>query len=170
MKFDGPPCWCGGRGCLALYASGRGIADAARARAAGHDGKALRDALGGDVAAITAPRVFAAAAGGEPQARVIVEEACQALAAMIGIVVNGLNPEEVIVTGGVAAAFATLEREVLRAASAYAFARALVRTRVRFVPGDKRQSMRGAAALVVYEMARARRGRGRSREEGRGVG
>src|SRR3989442_910520 len=26
VKFDGPPCWCGGRGCLAVYASGRGIA------------------------------------------------------------------------------------------------------------------------------------------------
>src|SRR5213078_2345480 len=24
VKFDGPPCWCGGRGCLALYARGRG--------------------------------------------------------------------------------------------------------------------------------------------------
>jgi glucokinase len=154
VKFDGPPCWCGGRGCLALYASGRGIADTARARATGHDGAALRDALGGNVAAITAPRVFAAAAAGEPQARVIVDEACQALGAMIGIVVNGLNPEEVVVTGGVAAAFATLEREVLRAAAAYAFARALVRTRVRFVPGDKRHSMRGAAALVLYEMGR----------------
>ncbi len=35
VKFDGPPCWCGGRGCLALYASGRGIAEAAgRARRA----------------------------------------------------------------------------------------------------------------------------------------
>src|SRR5206468_2221971 len=25
VKFDGPPCFCGGRGCLAIYASGRGI-------------------------------------------------------------------------------------------------------------------------------------------------
>src|SRR5215475_11409088 len=34
VKFDGPPCWCGGRGCLAVYASGRGIAEAARERVA----------------------------------------------------------------------------------------------------------------------------------------
>ena len=40
VKFDGPPCWCGGRGCLAVYASGRGIAEAARARVAGHDARA----------------------------------------------------------------------------------------------------------------------------------
>jgi glucokinase len=151
VKFDGPPCWCGGRGCLALYASGRGIADAARARARGRGGATLRDALGVDLAAIGAPRVFAAAAAGEPQARAIVGEACQALGAMIAIVVNGLNPDVVVVTGGVAAAFAPLARHVLRAAAAHAFARALARTRIRFVPGDKRRSMRGAAALVLYE-------------------
>ena len=29
VNFDGPKCWCGGRGCLALYASGRGLAEAA---------------------------------------------------------------------------------------------------------------------------------------------
>jgi glucokinase len=158
VKFDGPPCWCGGRGCLAIYASGRGIAERARLRAAGRAGAALRAALGGDVGTITAAQVFAAAAAGQPEARAIVDEACRALGAMIGVVVNGLNPEEVVITGGVASAFARLERRILRAAGVHAFARALVRTRVRFVPGDKRRSMRGAAALVLYERGRRRSG------------
>ena len=35
VNFDGPPCFCGGRGCLAVYASSRGIAEAAQARVAG---------------------------------------------------------------------------------------------------------------------------------------
>src|SRR3989442_7591923 len=38
VKFDGPPCWCGGRGCLALYASRPGLAEAARARVAPQGG------------------------------------------------------------------------------------------------------------------------------------
>src|SRR5262249_61707178 len=46
VKFDGRPCWCGGRGCLAVYASGRGIADAARGRAA-IDTRTTLAALGG---------------------------------------------------------------------------------------------------------------------------
>jgi glucokinase len=154
VKFDGPPCWCGGRGCLALYASGRGIADAARARVAGDPGAALLRAAGGDVAAITAPLVFRLADEGDPAAAAVVDEACQALGAMIGVVVNGIDPEVIVITGGVAAAFLPLEKRVLRAAADYAFAAALARTRVSIALADKGTTMRGAAALALHEMER----------------
>jgi glucokinase len=155
VKFDGRPCWCGGRGCLAVYASGRGIAETARARVSGQAAAPLLVAAGGDPARITAPLVFRAAADKDPIAVEIVGEACEALGAMIGTVVNGLNPEVVIITGGVAASLLPLETEVLRAARQFAFARALAATRVLIVPGDKRVTMRGAAALVLYERQRA---------------
>lgn len=154
VKFDGPPCWCGGRGCLALYASGRGIAEAAQARVARHPEAALVQAAGGDPLAIAAPLVFRLAAGGDPIAVAIVEEACQALGAILGTVINGLNPDVVVLTGGVAVSLAPLETRILKAAAEYAFQRALATTRVTIVPGDKRTTMRGAAALVLYETAR----------------
>ncbi len=153
VKFDGRPCWCGGRGCLAVYASGRGIGEAARARVAGHPDERLFSAAGGDLMQITAPLVFALAAEKDPLAGEIVDEACQALGAMIGVIVNGLNPEVVVITGGVAASLAPLETRVLRAAGEFAFDRALAQTRVRILPGEKRVSVRGGAALVLYEMA-----------------
>ena len=152
VKFDGPSCWCGGRGCLAVYASGRGIAQAARERAATARGAGLVRLVGGDPLAITAPLVFQAAQAGDPIATEVVDEACRALGAMIGVIVNGLNPEVIVITGGVAAAYAPLEKKVLAAAAEHAFNRALAQTRVRIVPGDKRVTMRGAAALVLYEM------------------
>jgi glucokinase len=151
VKFDGPPCWCGGRGCLALYASGRGIAEAARARASDPAGAALLGAAGGDPQAITAPLVFRAAAEGDAVASSVVDEACRALGAMLGTIVNGLNPEVVVITGGVAASFAPLAPRILAAAGDHAFGAALARTRVTITPGDKRVSMRGAAALALYE-------------------
>lgn len=154
VKFDGKPCWCGGRGCLAIYAGGRGIAEAARECAALPSGAGLAAAVGGDLSAITAALVFRLAAEGDPAAAAIVDEACQALGAMIGTIVNGLNPEVVLVTGGVAQSFAALEGRILRAAAEYALKRALAATRVSIVPGDKRVTMRGAAALVLYETAR----------------
>jgi glucokinase len=154
VKFDGRPCWCGGRGCLAAYASGRGIAEAARERAALEPATALRGLAGGNLDAITAPLVFQAAAAGDAVAAAVVDEACRALGAMIGAIVNGLNPEVVVITGGVAAAYAPLEKRVLAAAAQHAFNRALAQTRVSIVPGDKRRTMRGAAALVLYETAR----------------
>jgi glucokinase len=151
VKFDGPPCWCGGRGCLALYASGRGIAEAAQARVAGHADAALLRAAGGDPIAITAPLVFRLAGENDPPSVAVVEEACQAMGAMIGTVINGLNPDIVVITGGVAASLAPLETRILKAAGEYAFPRALATTRVSIVPSDKRTTMRGAAALVLYE-------------------
>jgi len=81
----------------------------------------------------------------------VVDEACRALGAMLGTVVNGLNPEVVVLTGGVAESLRPLERRILKAAGEYAFDRALALTRVAIVPGDKRTSMRGAAALAMYE-------------------
>jgi len=154
VKFDGPSCWCGGRGCLAVYASGRGIAEAARARVAGHVESPLLALAGGAADRITAELVFRAAADGEAVATAVVDEACRALGAMLATIVNGLNPEVVVVTGGVAASLAALEKRILAAAAEYAFARALAATRITIVPGDKRLTMRGAAALVLYERER----------------
>ena len=170
VKYDGPPCWCGGRGCLALYASGRGVQESARARAATPGGRALLDAAGGESRRIDAPLVFRLAGAGEPVAAAVIEDACRALGALMGIVINGLNPEVIVITGGVAAAFAALEERVLAATAEYAFKRALVTTRIVIAPGDKRSSMRGAAALAFYELewrAAGRRGAaGRAAAEG----
>ncbi len=154
VKFDGRPCWCGGRGCLAVYASGRGIREAAQARAAAGEAPALLARAGGDVRALSAPVVFAAAEEGDAAAGEIVDEACRAMGAAIATIVNGLNPEVLVVTGGVAAAYARLEKRVLAAAAEHAFAEALAATRLLVVPGDKRVTVRGAAALVLYETER----------------
>jgi glucokinase len=153
VNFDGPRCFCGLRGCLALYASGRGVADAARARVAGDLRAPLSLAAGGDPAAITAAHVFSLAAGGDPVAATIVDEACRALAAMLGTIVNGLNPEAIIITGGVAESFLALDKRIVALAADYTFTRALAATRISFVIADKRTTMRGAAALVLYEEA-----------------
>ena len=154
VKFDGAPCWCGGRGCLALYASGRGIADAARDAAARPAGRALLAAADGDAARIDAALVFRLAAQGESCAALIIDQACRALGAVIGIVINGLNPEVIVLTGGVVVGFAAFEQRVLAAAGDYAFKRALSATTIVIAPGDKRSSMRGAAALALYELER----------------
>ncbi|HKB26703.1 MAG TPA: ROK family protein [Methylomirabilota bacterium] len=153
VKLDGRPCWCGGRGCLAVYASGRGIAESARERVASRPDSSLRRAAGGDAAAITAPLVFRAAGEGDAVASSVVDEACRALGAMLATVVNGLNPDVVVITGGVAASYAALEPRILEAARGHAFKEALAATRVTIVPGDKHVSMRGAAALALYELA-----------------
>jgi glucokinase len=81
---DGILCWCGARGCLEQYASGTAIA-----RAAG---------------AATAREVIAAARRADARARDVVRAAAGALSAAIATLVNVLDPEVIVIGGGVAQA------------------------------------------------------------------
>jgi len=75
----------------------------------------------------------------------------------IGALVNLLNPEAIVITGGVATSLAPLREDILRRAQHRTLPGLLEGTRVRLVPADKRATVRGGAALVLYEMARGRR-------------
>ncbi|MDP3909523.1 MAG: ROK family protein [Gemmatimonadales bacterium] len=154
IKFDGKLCVCGARGCLCTYVCGHDIALDARRRVHDEPGSTLLARSGGDPSTITARLVFEAATAGDALARSIVDEACQALAAGLAVIVNGLDPEVIVVTGGVAGSLLPLQGEILRRLREHAFAEAMAGTRIHFVPGDKCQTVRGGAALVLYERAR----------------
>lgn len=154
VQFSGPPCPCGGRGCLCLYVGGLMIGQKARERLAHQPASILAALVKGDLSAVTPRMVFEAAAQGDPLARGIVEEACEALGVGLAVIVNTVNPEVIVVTGGVSASFVPLEDEVLRCARKYTIAHALAGTRVTFVTADKSQTVRGGAALVLYELSR----------------
>lgn len=153
IAFDGKPCVCGSRGCLCMYVCGQEIAAEARRRVRDEPGSTLPARAGGDASAITSRMVFEAAASGDALARAIVGEVTRALAAGLAGIVNGLNPEVIVVTGGVAGSLVPLQEEILRRTGEYAFADALADTRIHFVAGDKGQTVRGGAALVLYERA-----------------
>lgn len=153
IDFDGPPCHCGGRGCLSLYLGGDYLAAEARRRIV-DESSALQALAGGDGSAVTAETVFAAAAAGDALARGMVDRACRALGAGLALVVNGLNPEVVVVTGGVVKSLLPLQAEIARRTGEYALTDLLAATRIHFVVGDKRRTLRGGAALVLYERGR----------------
>jgi glucokinase len=154
VKLDGRPCICGIRGCLAAYAAGFGIATEARRRAH-HSGDSLpAGPTPNDDWKEDAEAVFRAAAKGDAVARAIVEEACRALGAALGGLVNGLNPDVIVVTGGIVKSLVPLQREILDCARQYALAPALAATSIHLIPGEKSQTVRGGAALVLYEQAR----------------
>lgn len=145
INFDGRPCICGGRGCLKAYVSGTDIAREGEAR------------LKRPVDAAT---VFLLAERGDPVAREIVAEVCQALGAGLAVIVNGLNPERLLLAGSVAKSLKPLEAEVRAQAARYAFRQALGSTCIEILSMEKDSTVRGGAALVAYE-TRRRSGRGR---------
>jgi len=153
VNFDGRPCVCGIGGCLSAYAAGVGIGREFYARI--HGEAAARAAEAKDEAALfDAESVFRAADAGSADAKAVLAEACQALGAAIGGLANGLNPDVIVITGGIVKSLARSAERILEHARAYGFATPLADARIHFVPGYKTQTVRGGAALVLYERAR----------------
>jgi glucokinase len=144
INYDGRACICGGRGCLKAYVSGTDIAREGAQRL-------KRE--------VTATEVFQQAAAGDPVARELAAEVCEALGAGLAIIVNGLNPERLLVAGGVAESLKPLERDIRASLARYAFAQALAGTSFDILILDKGATVRGSAALVHYETHR-RKGEG----------
>lgn len=92
---DGPLCGCGRRGCLEAYVGGGALARrAAEARAKGRLAKC------GD-GEITAMALERAARGGDPDARTLLEQGGDLLGRTLGAMVNVLNPDVLLLGGGV---------------------------------------------------------------------
>ena len=156
VSVDGPRCVCGGVGCLTSYLSGRLIPERARERLAAHPGSAVLARAGGDPARIDAQGVFAAAAAGDALARLVVDQACEALAMGLGGLANLLNPDVIVLTGGVAASLTTLREDLLARMRRRTLSAVLDATVLHVRPADKRHTVRGGAALVLYELHRRR--------------
>lgn len=104
VQPGGPVCTCGRRGCLEAVAAGPAIARSARERleAELRRGEILRRLVGGDVGAVTAQHMSRAAEAGDELAQQVLEEAARALGFGIGCAIALMNPERVVVGGGVA--------------------------------------------------------------------
>jgi glucokinase len=100
------PCTCGGSGCLEALSSGRSIARSARELAAS-DPQAARRLMemgGGNAENLTARLVFDAAAQGDPAANRLLRDAIYWLARALTMAIRLINPDKIILGGGVAQA------------------------------------------------------------------
>ena len=96
----GPPCPCGRRGCWERYASGSALGMMAReAAAAGTAGRVLNLA-GGDPSNVTGEHVTAAAAEGDEQAWTLMARYGWWVAAGLVNLSNVLDPEVIVLGGG----------------------------------------------------------------------
>lgn len=99
----GPTCTCGKRGCVERLASGPYLAAAARQllEARPDAGAALRALVHGDVSAVTAREVAQAASQGDALAWEVLERAAWALGVGLGNAANLVNPQRIVLGGGV---------------------------------------------------------------------
>jgi glucokinase len=103
IDYRGPRCACGKPGCIEAFASGPAIAKRARARfTAEQTGRSiLSDLAGGDIGAITSEMVGSAYGAGDPLAARVLGETVELLSLWLGNIVDLLEPDVLIMGGGV---------------------------------------------------------------------
>jgi glucokinase len=120
INVAGRRCKCGNYGCLEAYASGPNIAARAVEGLEAGAESVLEDLVQGDLDAITAVTVYEALVLGDSYAHEVMLETAKLLGAGISNSINTLNPEVVVIVGGVTRAgdhlFVPLRSEVRRRA------------------------------------------------------
>lgn len=127
VQHGGRRCGCGNRGCLEAYASATAVVARAQESIEAGEPSSLADAPG-----ITAKNVFGAAEAGDDLATRIVEETADYLASGITSILHVLNPEKVVLTGGMMGAGDAFLERVRRNVRRSAFERASAACEIRW--------------------------------------
>jgi glucokinase len=105
IDYRGPVCSCGKRGCIEVYVSGPAIAKRAQARLESANVKhtPILDLAGGQLAGVTCEVVSQAHAAGDAVAKETLLETVDLLSVWLGNIIDLLEPDVIVVGGGVAA-------------------------------------------------------------------
>jgi glucokinase len=146
---DGPLCGCGNRGCLEAVASGSAVARYAREAVRAGVPSALTERFAARPGRITAAAVADLARAGDPEAGRILAGAMEHLGRGVAGLVNLLNPERVVIGGGLASLGPLLFDPVRRAVARHA--NAVAAGSVTVVPAalGVHAGILGAAALAM---------------------
>ena len=107
---NGRRCGCGARGCLEQYASATGAVLNARALLRKNKESLILKLADGKTKNITSQIIYQAAKRGDAVAAAALEETARYLAIGVSNIINILNPQMIVVTGGLANAGARLMR------------------------------------------------------------
>jgi glucokinase len=104
IDYRGPMCGCGKRGCVEILVSGPAIARRAQAKlqSANTSHSPLLDLANGEISAVTCEVVSRANAAGDAVAKETLLETVELLSIWLGNIIDLLEPDVIIVGGGVA--------------------------------------------------------------------
>lgn len=128
--YNGETCSCGRAGCIEAYCSSGAILKRARAKLEKTMTPVFDSLLDGDLDKLTIKKVFTALRKHDSLARETIEESAGYLGAGLAGVVNLLNPETIVIGGGVADGGGGFVEAVAREIRERAFASAVQDLRV----------------------------------------
>lgn len=112
IDYKGPICGCGKRGCIEAFASGPAIARRARAKLEDHPESRLLELARGETDDLSCEMVGEAYTMGDSVAVETVRETVSLLSFWLGNVIDLLDPEVVIIGGGVSSMLQPLFAEI----------------------------------------------------------
>lgn len=151
VSDSGARCSCGGRGCLEAFCSGMAIGERGREWGYRRPEAVARmiELSGGRIENITAKDVFQAAAEGDLAAAHIVREAARWLARGLLTVIRILNPDKIVLGGGVAQAGSVLLNPVRGFLEEYASPTIGYSTEIALAGLGALSPLYGAAAMAL---------------------
>ncbi|MDY3058441.1 MAG: ROK family protein [Fusobacterium sp.] len=151
VNKQGYKCGCGLTGCLETYCSATGIIREGKRRLAENKENALYRRINGNVDSLEARDIFDLAKAGDKFCMDIVDWFCEYMAEGIGMLLNILNPEIIIFSGGVARAGDILLDGVKKSLAKYALGMTMENLKFAFGELNEEAGIKGAAALVMNE-------------------
>jgi glucokinase len=112
IDSTGPVCNCGKRGCIETLAAGPAIARRARQKLSKNPNSLLLEMAGGDIQRVTGEMVGNANAQGDPVAKEVICETLDLLAYWLGNIVDLLEPDVIVMGGGVSSLLAPYLEEI----------------------------------------------------------
>jgi glucokinase len=107
IDYRGPLCACGKRGCVEALVAGPAIAKRAQEKLQSPHAadSQLAKLAGGKISAVTSELVAQARLAGDPLAKEVLLETIELLAVALGNAIDLLEPDIIVIGGGVAAVF-----------------------------------------------------------------
>lgn len=155
VETDGVQCNCGQRGCVERYASATGIVRLAREYAAGAaegEKTPFVRLVNEKPSEVTSKMVYDYVAEKDPVALKVHETACEMLGRAVGITLNALAPDRVVLGGGVMMAGEVILEGVSRHGSRYCWPAIFERCDIVSAQMGEDAGVMGAAGMVFEEL------------------
>jgi glucokinase len=112
IDYNGPLCNCGKHGCIETLAAGPAIARRARHKLEQNPKSVLWEMAGGDIQAVSSEMVGRAHALNDPVAKEVMRETLDLLAYWLGSIIDLLEPDAIVIGGGVSSLLAPFLDEI----------------------------------------------------------
>lgn len=145
---NGFMCTCGNKGCLETVASATGVVRVARQLAEQYEGSSAIKAAIDNGDTVTSKDIFIAAEDGDKFANSVVERISRYLGLAAANISNILNPDSVVIGGGVSAAGEFLRSRVEKYFVTFAFPQVKKSTKIKIAELGNDAGIIGAASLA----------------------